>query len=120
MLPRCLLSSFESVGLPVQEKKQKINFQDGRHGGHLGLLIERIFCYVFIYKPPPYFLSSFESTDLPVQKTKRKINFHDGRHGGHLGFPIETILAVFDLQVTSMLLTKFRVNWPFGSGIEAK
>ena len=30
------------------------------------------------------------------------------------------ILAIFDLQVTPMLPTKFRVNWPFGSGEEAK
>ena len=26
------------------------------------------------------------------------------------------ILAIFDLQVTPILPTKFRVNWPFGSG----
>ena len=30
------------------------------------------------------------------------------------------ILAIFDLQVTSMLLTKFRVNWSVYSGEEAK
>ena len=30
------------------------------------------------------------------------------------------ILAIFDLQVTPMLPTKFGVNWPFGSGEEAK
>ena len=29
-------------------------------------------------------------------------------------------LAIFDLQVTPMLPTKFQVNWPFGSGEEAK
>ena len=40
--------------------------------------------------------------------------------GGHLGFPIGTILAIFDLQVTPMLPTKFGVNWPFGSGEEVK
>ena len=28
----------------------------------------------------------------------------------------EMILAVFDLQVAPILPTKFRVNWPFGSG----
>ena len=44
----------------------------------------------------------------------------DGRQGGHLGFPIGTILATFDLQVTLMLPSKFGVNWPFGSGEEAK
>ena len=61
-----------------------------------------------------------ESIGLSVQEKKRKIDFQDGGHGGHLGFPIGTILAIFDLQVTPMLPSKFRVNWPFGSGEEAK
>ena len=60
-----------------------------------------------------------ESTGLSVQEKKRKIDFQDGGHGGHLEFPIGTILAIFDLQVTLMLPSKFGVNWPFGSG-EAK
>ena len=47
----------------------------------------------------------------------RKIDFQDG---GHLGFPIGTILAIFDLQVTLMLPSKLGVNWPFGSGEDAK
>ena len=38
MLP----SKFESTGLSVQEKKQKIDFQDGCHGGHLGFPIGMI------------------------------------------------------------------------------
>ena len=37
-----------------------------------------------------------------------------------LGFTIGMILAIFDLQVTQMLPTKFGVNWLFGSGEEAK
>ena len=41
-------------------------------------------------------------------------------NGSQLGFTIGTILAIFDLQVTPMLPTKFRVNWPFSSGEEAK
>ena len=41
-----------------------------------------------------------------------KNRFQDGRHGSHLGFPIGMILAIFDLQVTPMLPTKYRVNWP--------
>ena len=50
----------------------------------------------------------------------RKIDFQDGGHGGHLGFPIGMILAIFDLQVTLLLPSKFGVNWPFSSGEEAK
>ena len=37
-----------------------------------------------------------------------------------IGFLIGTILAIFDLQVTPMLPSKFGVNWPFGSGEEVK
>ena len=38
--------------------------------------------------------------------------------GGYLGLPIDTILAIFNLQVTPMLLTDFQVKRPFGSGGE--
>ena len=38
----------------------------------------------------------------------------------HLGFPIQMLLAIFDLQVSLIFPTKFRVNWLFGSGEEAK
>ena len=48
------------------------------------------------------------------------MDFQDSRHGGHLGFTIGMTLAIFDLQVTQMLPTKFCVNWPFGLGVEAK
>ena len=40
--------------------------------------------------------------------------------GCHLGFPMGKVLAIFDLQIIPMLSTKFQVNWPFGSGEEAK
>ena len=59
------------------------------------------------------------SIGFSAQK-KRKIDFQDGDHGGHLGFSTGTILATFDLQVTPMLPTKFRVNWHLGLGEEAK
>ena len=74
------------------------------------------FYYFLIYKSPRCFLASLESIGLSVQEKKRKIDFQDGHHGGHLGFPIGTILAIFDLQVTLMLPTKYRVNWPRGVG----
>ena len=43
--PKYFLPSFKSTGLLVHEKKLKIDFQDGRHGGNLGFLIEKIFIY---------------------------------------------------------------------------
>ena len=73
-----------------------------------------------IYKSPRCFLASLESIGPSAQKKKRKIDFQDGGHGGHPGFPIGMILAIFDLQVTPMLPSKFGVNWPFVSGEEAK
>ena len=47
-------------------------------------------------------------------------SFEQTLHGSQRGFTIGTILAIFDLRVIPMLPTKFRVNWPFGSGEEAK
>ena len=48
-----------------------------------------------------------------AKKKKKKIRFKDGCHGDLLGFPIGKNIAIFDLQVTPMLPTKFQVNWPF-------
>ena len=109
----------ESTGLSVQEKKRKIDFQDGGHGGHLGFPIGTILAIydlqVILMLPSKFGVNwPFGSGE------EEKIDFQDGRHGGHLGFPIGKILATFDLQVTLMLPSKFGVNWPFGSGEEAK
>ena len=61
--------------------------------------------------------TKFKSIGLSIQDKKREIGFQDG---GHLGYPIKSILATFNLQVTSMNPSKFRVGWSFGSGEEAK
>ena len=60
------------------------------------------------------------SSQLAFGFRKEAKKFQDGHHGGQLGFPIGMIIATFDLQVTPMLPSKFGVNWPFGSGEEAK
>ena len=117
--PQCFLHRFKATGLTVLEKKRKIDFQDGHHGGHLEFPIEMILA-IFDLQVTQCFLPSFESVGFSVQEKKQKIDFQDGRHGGHLGFPIGRILVIFDLQVTPMLPTKFRVNWPFGLGEEVK
>ena len=49
---RCFLSSFEPIGLLVQEKTRKIDFQDGGHGGHLGFPIRTILAIVYLQVAP--------------------------------------------------------------------
>ena len=59
---------------------------------------------------------NFKSIALSVQGKKFKTDFQDGHHSHNLRFLIATIWAFFDLQVTLMLPTKFRVNkWSFSS-----
>ena len=50
--PRCFLASLEAIGLSVQEKKRKIDFQDGSHGGHLGFTIGMILPIVDLQVTP--------------------------------------------------------------------
>ena len=37
-----------------------------------------------------------------------------------MGYPIRIILAIFVLQVTQILPTKFQVEWHFGSGEDVR
>ena len=55
----------------------------------------------------PILQPNFESIGLSVQEKKHKIDFQDGNNDCHLGFLIGMILAIFDLQVTLILSTKF-------------
>ena len=84
--PRCFLPSFESIGLSVQEKKRKIDFQDGRP---LGFLIGMILA-IFYLKVIPMLPTNFKSIGPLVQEKTEKKVFQDG---GDFGFPIGVILA---------------------------
>ena len=53
------------------------------------------------------------------RSSQQKIDFQDGHHGGHLESDWNDF-ANFDQQVNPILSTKFRVNWPRGSGDEVK
>ena len=109
----------KSSGLSAQEKKRKIDFQDGGHDGRLGIPIGTV-------------LATFNQQVTPMLPTKFRVNWHLG-----LGSEAKNrfsrwpswqpswiydrmILAIFDLQVTPMLPSKFGVKWPYGSGEEAK
>ena len=63
-----------------------------------------------LLRASPISRSGFVHPDQRVITGLTCIDFQDGGHGGHLGFLIRTILAIFDLQVTLMLPTKFRVK----------
>ena len=101
-LPWYFLPSSSQFDFRFRRRSAKKIFKSiGGHGSHLG------FPQFLIYSVSQYFLSSFETNDLSVHEKKRKIDFQDG---GHLVFPNETILAIFDLQVASILQLAFRVR----------
>ena len=107
--PQYFLPSFESVGLYIQEKKFKIDFQDGSHPGFLIKMILAIF------------FSSTSHPDISYQ-VLNKWPLGSGEEAqnifsiwppwGHLRFLIQAIFATFDLQVTLILPTKFCIKWP--------
>ena len=66
-----------------------------------------------MYKSPLCFQPSFKSIGLSEQEEKRKFDFQDGGHGSHAGFLFGMILAIFYLQVTPILPTKFPVKIGF-------
>ena len=113
---QCFLPSLKSIGLSVQEMKRNTDFLNWppRRPSWISGRNELF----LIYKSPQCFLPSFKSIGLPNQEKKRKIDVRNGRQGGQLGFPIGTILAPYDLHITTMLLTVSQVNWPYGSGEE--
>ena len=78
------------------------------------------FSYFWSTSHPDASYQVWSQLSFRFRRRSKKIDFQDGCHGGHLGFPIGTILAIFDLQVALMLPSRFGVNWPFGSGEEAK
>ena len=63
--PQCFLPSFKSTGLSVKEKRRKIDFQDGCHGGHLGYPIGTI-------------LATFDLQVTPMSPTKFGVNWPFG------------------------------------------
>ena len=65
----CFLASLESIGLSVQEKKQKVDFQDGCHASHLGFPIGTILV-IFDLQVTPMLPTMFGVHWLLVQEKK--------------------------------------------------
>ena len=110
---------FESTALLVQEKKVQNRFSTWLLGQQSWISDQNDFKVVFDLQVTQCFLSNFESMDLSFQEKKFKIDFQDG-NCDYVVFHIGTILTFFDLQIVSMILTKFQVSWSVGSGEEAK
>ena len=113
--PECQ-TNFESIGLPIQEKKFISIFQDGGCGSHLGFLIGTS-------------LTSFALQVTPIHPIKFPVKWPFGsgeevRNRFASWQPswisVRNKFSVFDLQVAPILSTKFRVNWPFSSGEESQ
>ena len=73
------------MGLSIQEKKFKIDFEDGNLGGHLVFPIRRIFSN-FDLQITLMIFTLFQVNWLFTSGEEAKIDFQDGLHGSHLGF----------------------------------
>ena len=101
--PQCLLLSFKSIGLLVQEKRRKVDFMDGRHGHYLGFLFGTI-------------LAIFDFFDwLFGSEEEEKKGFSRWLPQRPFWISDQNNFSYFDLPVAPMLPTKFQVNYPFGS-----
>ena len=112
----CFPASLESIGLSVQEKKRKIDFQDG---GHLGFPISTILA-TFDLQVTLMLPSKFEINWPFGSGEEMKNRFSRWRPWRPSCISYRHDLTIFDLQVTLILPSKFGVNWPFGSGEDAK
>ena len=72
-----------------------------------------------LYRSSEY-QTSFESMGISVQEKKFKTDFQDSGCSSNLLFLIGTISAIFALQITPMLPTKFPASWPSVSGVEVQ
>ena len=87
--PQSFLSTFESIGLSVQKKKGKMDFQDGHH---LAFPIGTILTiFIFTGHPDASYQFSNQLAFWFRKISEKKKEFQDGRHGGQLGVPIQTI-----------------------------
>ena len=64
--PQCFLSSFKTIRLLFQEKKQNIDFQDGGHGDNLGFPIGTILAIIITSSGQYYQVTLMLPTKIQV------------------------------------------------------
>ena len=108
--PGYFLPSFESTGLSVQEKKFKIDFQYGDHGG---FGTDRFQLFLSTGRPDisyKFRVNLLFDSDEEVQN--RFSRWRPWRPAWNLDW---NIFSYFYLKVAPIFPTKLPVNWPFGS-----
>ena len=98
----------------------KIYCRNGRHGGQFGFSVGNDYIY---FLPKGYSGTSNQVSSQLVfwfRRQRGKYIFKEAAMAATWDFSIKTLVAIFDLQVTLILLTKFRVNWHFGSEEEVQ
>ena len=114
--PQYFLSSFESTGLSVKEKKFKIEFQDGDCGGPIGFLIGTISAIFDLKVHSTNFQVSWHfGTLAPVYQVSSRLASWFKRRNSARVFKVAAIL-----QIALICPTKFWVNGPFGLGEETQ
>ena len=109
---QCSLPSFESVGLLVQEKKRKTNFQEAAIFDFLNRKDFSLFS--FNYKSRRCFLLSFKSGE----EAKNRFLGWPPRQPSWISR--QNDFMYFWSTSHPMLPTKFQDNWHFSSGEEAE
>ena len=106
--PYDFLPSFKSCGLSVQEKKGKNRFSRWPPWRSSWISDRNNFNYIRSTGHPDASYQVSHQLAFRFRWRSQKIEFQVGRQCGHLRFPIGMMFAIFDLQVTPMLPTKFR------------
>ena len=127
--PWCFLPSFKSVGLLVQKKKHKIEFQDCGHRFTIGMVYAIFDLQVTMFPTKFQVNWPFSSGGEMEKKKKKKKRKKKKRKKKRFSrwppwqpfwISNRNNFSQFYLPFTMMLPTKFWVNWPLRSREEAK
>ena len=107
--PQCCLPSLKTIGISVQEKKFKIYYQDGGHGGHLEFPFRTILT-IFHLHVAPKLLTKFKVSwpfgsgeEAKIRFSRRRPFWISGRNDFR-----STSLPDVSYRVSSKLAFTFR------------
>ena len=118
-----LSTKFQVNCLSSSGEERNIDFQEAKY--RLSIFPKGMILTIFDLQVTVMFPAKFQDSRTFGLGEEAKNRFSrpsliSDWNGGHFEFPIGTILAIFDLQVTSMLPSELQIKWSFGSREEAK